>query len=266
MSEPTIVRQSKDGVLQIGLNRPERKNAITGAMYEALALALAEADQDVNVRVVVLHGNESAFCSGNDIADFAAAAETTKERPAHKFMRAVIDLRKPLLASVNGPAVGIGATMLLHCDMVFAGSNLALVFPFVKLGLCPEFASSALLAQRVGHQRAAELFLLGTPCTADRALSLGLVNHVVAPEKSLEHAIAAALTLAKASPDAVTTTKSLMRGNTAPELLTRIQLENQQFARLLRTPQAQAAFASFMKKPAASAAAALISTPSRNPL
>ena len=257
MSESTIVCQSKGGVLQIGLNRPERKNAMTGAMYEALALALAEADQDVNVRVVVLHGNESAFCSGNDISDFAAAAEATTERPSHKFMHAVIGFGKPLLASVNGPAVGIGATMLLHCDMVFAGSNLALAFPFVKLGLCPEFASSALLAQRVGHQRAAELFLLGTACTAERALSLGLVNHVLAPEKSLEQALATASTLAQASPDAVTTTKSLMRGNTSPELLTRIQLENEQFARLLQTPQAQAAFASFMKKPAPSAAASL---------
>lgn len=257
MSESTILRQSKDGVLQIGLNRPERKNAITVAMYEALAFALAEADMNVDVRVVVLHGSESAFCSGNDIADFAAAAETTAERPSHKFMRAVIDFGKPLIASVNGPAVGIGATMLLHCDMVFAGSNLALVFPFVKLGLCPEFASSAILAQRVGHQRAAELFLLSSVCTAERALSLGLVNYVVAPEKSLDHALATALTLAQASPDAVTTTKSLMRGGTSSELLKQIQLENQQFARLLQTPDAQAAFATFMKKPVPSPAASL---------
>lgn len=248
MAGPTLLRSLDDGVLRLGLNRPERRNAIDNATYEALATALAEADTDAAARVVVLHGDERAFCAGNDIADFAANRAMQGERPSRRFMRAVIGLRKPLLAAVNGPAVGIGATLLLHCDLIVAGSNASLVFPFVKLGLCPEFASSTLLAQRIGHVRAAELFLLARPCPADKALALGLVNVVVPPAESLEQALAMARTIAAASPQAVAATKGLMRDGLAPALLDRIDRENEQFAHLLATPQAQAAFAAFLDK------------------
>jgi enoyl-CoA hydratase/carnithine racemase len=248
MAGPTLLRSLDDGVLRLGFNRPERRNAIDNATYDALAIALADADQDGAVRVVVLHGDDNAFCAGNDIADFAANREMQGERPSRKFMRAVIGLRKPLIAAVNGPAVGIGATMLLHCDLIVAGSNAALVFPFVKLGLCPEFASSALLAQRIGHVRAAELFLLGRPCPADQALAIGLVNQVVPANESVAQALAMARTIAAASPEAVVATKGLMREGAAPDLLDRIDRENAQFARLLATPQAQAAFAAFLDK------------------
>lgn len=248
MAGPVLLRSVEAGVLRLGLNRPERRNAIDTATYAALAAALEEGDRDDAVRAVVLHGDEAAFCAGNDIADFAAARAVEGERPSRRFMRAVLGLRKPLLAAVNGPAVGIGATVLLHCDLVVAGSNASLVFPFVKLGLCPEFASTVLLQQRVGHVRAAELFLLARPCPADKALAIGLVNEVAAPNESLDRTLAMARAIAAASPDAIRTTKALMRGDGASALLDRIDRENEQFARLLATPEAQAAFAAFLDK------------------
>ncbi|MBS0466962.1 MAG: enoyl-CoA hydratase/isomerase family protein [Proteobacteria bacterium] len=243
-----IQRQLDNGVLRLSFNRPERKNAITQGMYTALADALLEADAAPDVRVVVLHGSAEAFTAGNDIADFAAAPAAEGEHPSARFMRAVVQLGKPLIAAVNGPAVGIGATVLLHCDLVYAGSNATLLFPFVKLGLCPEFGSSLLLARRIGPQQAARLLLLAEPCTATQALALGLVTEVLAPAESLDRALAAAAKLAASSPDAVMSTRWLMRQSSVDETMARIGLENEHFGRLRQTPQAQAAFAAFLNK------------------
>lgn len=246
--EAGIVQSIANGVLMLAFNRPARKNAITQAMYAALADAVTTADTDEDIRVVVLHGSEAVFTAGNNIGDFAAAVQCAGERPSARFMKAVVNLRKPLVAAVNGPAVGIGATVLLHCDLVYAGENATLSFPFVKLGLCPEFGSSLLLSRRVGPQRAAQLFLLGEPCSAHQALALGLVNEVVGPNETLQRAMGAANQLARSSPDAVMTTKWLMRHACVDETLARVQLENMHFSQLLQTPPAQAAFASFLKK------------------
>lgn len=243
-----IHRQLDNGVLRLSFERPERKNAITQGMYTALADALLEADAAPDVRAIVLHGSAEAFTAGNDIGDFAAVQAAEGERPSARFMRAVVRLRKPLIAAVNGPAVGIGATVLLHCDLVYAGSNATLLFPFVKLGLCPEFGSSLLLARRIGPQQASRLLLLAEPCTAAQALALGLVTEVLEPSESINRALAAAAKLAAASPDAVMTTRRLMRQSCTDEITARIALENEYFGRLLQTPQAQATFAAFLNK------------------
>lgn len=243
-----ITRVLEDGILRLGFDRPVRKNAMTGAMYGGVADALREAETDVAVRVVVLHGNEEVFCAGNDIADFAAHAPGEGERPSARFMKAMLHIGKPVLAAVNGPAVGIGATMLLHCDMVFAGSNAKLIFPFAKLGLCPEFASTLLLPAKLGHQRAAELLMLGDACGAEEAKALGLVNAVLPPSQTLPHALRVAARLAATSAASLRATKALMRGDELAAYEQRMGQENAQFARLLDSPEAKAAFASFLQR------------------
>lgn len=243
-----ITSAVEDGLLRLGINRPARKNALTSEMYVELAQALVAAECDDSIRAVVVHGTDSAFCAGNDIADFAHPRPIEGERPSVQFMKSVIGLGKPLLAAVNGPAVGIGATMLLHCDLVFAGASAKLAFPFSKLGLCPEFASSLLLPATLGHQRAAELLLLGDPVSAANAQTLGLVNAVLPPEKVLQHTVAVGRRLCGGSTPALRAIKSLMRGD-PDAYLRRIEQENEKFALLLQTPQAKAAFDAFLRPP-----------------
>ncbi|MDM0032444.1 enoyl-CoA hydratase [Variovorax sp. J22P271] len=247
-----ITREVDDGLCLLGINRPSRRNALTSDMYIELAQALVEAERDEKVRAVVIHGSESAFCAGNDNADFASLPSIEGERPSVRFMKAVIALGKPLLAAVNGSAVGIGATMLLHCDLVFAGSSAKLSFPFSKLGLCPEFASSLLLPAALGHQRAAELLMLGDAVGAADARTLGLVNAVLPPQEVLPHAVAVARRLCAASAPALRSIKSLMRGEPAAAHLRRLEQENLMFAQLLQTPQAKAAFDAFLNPPSPS--------------
>ena len=243
-----ISRGLEAGVLRLGFDRPARKNAMTGAMYLALAEALQQADADDVVRVVLIHGNEEAFCAGNDIGDFAAAAPSEGERPSARFMKALLRMGKPVVAAVNGPAVGIGATMLLHCDLVYAGSAAKLVFPFAKLGLCPEFASTLLLPAKLGHQRAAALLMLGEPCTAQEAQALGLVNAVLPPAEVLPQALKAAAQLAATSAPSLRATKALMRGEELAGYEARIAQENAHFAQLLASSEAKAAFAAFLQR------------------
>jgi enoyl-CoA hydratase/carnithine racemase len=243
-----IIKEVENGVLRIGFNRPERKNAITAQMYRDLGSVLTAAQTDASIRVVVLHGSETVFTSGNDIKDFANREGQSKENPSEDFMRSVLSLGKPLIAAVNGHAVGIGATMLLHCDLVYAGESASLQFPFVKLGLCPEFGSSLLLPSIVGWQRAAELFLLGVPCSAARAETFGLVNQVLAPEDVLPHALSVASTLASLPPGALRVTKSLMRQGQAAATEQRLDQEFSAFRERLRSPEAKEAFAAFLEK------------------
>ncbi|WP_198084092.1 enoyl-CoA hydratase [Variovorax sp. E3] len=243
-----IVRVAQGGVLRLGFDRPARKNAMTGAMYAALAEALVDADRDEAVRAVILHGSEDAFCAGNDIGDFASNAPDQGERPSARFMKALLRLRKPVVAAVNGPAVGIGATMLLHCDLVYAGTGAKLVFPFARLGLCPEFASTLLLPAKLGHQRAAELLMLGDPCSAQEAHTLGLVNAVMPPADVLPHASDVAARLAAMSVASLHAAKSLMRGDELDRYEERMEKENAQFSRLLVSPEAKSAFAAFQQR------------------
>lgn len=253
----TILAVARDGVLQLGFHRPQAKNALTQDMYLRLARLLGEADADDSVRAIVLHGSEDVFTSGNDVREFAAppqpAGGAGPQRPSAQFMEAVLALRKPLLAAVNGPAVGIGATMLLHCDLVYAGSNARIAFSFVRLGLCPEFGSSLLLPRIVGQRRAMQLLLSGDPFSAAEALELGLVNEVLQPEQTLARALEMGKRIAAHSAEAVAATRRLVLAPALADVRGQIETERRQFQQLLRTPAAKAAFERFLEKKTATA-------------
>ena len=177
-----ILVHTEAGVMTLTFNRVDKKNSITSAMYAALADALAQAEQDGAVRAVLIQGDATIFSAGNDIGDFLQRRRRpTEESPVFRFLRAIATFPKPIVAAVCGPAVGIGTTMLFHCDLVYAGDNAAFSMPFVNLGLCPEAASSLLVPQMFGYHRAAEALLLGEPFMAEAALEVGLVNRVVPP-------------------------------------------------------------------------------------
>ena len=176
------------GVMTLTFNRLDKKNSITGDMYATMAQAVDQAQADAAIRVLVIQGHESIFSAGNDIGDFLNKPPSTVDSPVFHFMRALTMFEKPLIAAVAGPAVGIGTTLLFHCDLVYARDNAAFSMPFVNLGLCPEFASSMLAPQMFGYHRAAEALLLGEAFFAEAALEIGLVNRVVPPTEVNGHA------------------------------------------------------------------------------
>ena len=235
-------------VCTITLNRIERKNSITAAMYTALADALDAATADSTVRAVVIQGHETIFSSGNDIGDFLNAPPAGQDSPVFRFLRTVSTFSKPVVAAVCGPAVGIGTTLLLHCDLVYAGDNAAFSMPFVNLGLCPEAASSLLLPQLMGYQRAAEALLLGEPFTAETAQEVGLVNRIVAPSEANALAQQQARKLATKPLLSLIETKRLMKKSNAPQLAERMVEEGASFGRMLKESAAREAFTAFMEK------------------
>jgi enoyl-CoA hydratase/carnithine racemase len=244
-----IVTEVADGILRIQINRPEKKNALSVAMYDAMAAAMQQAETDAAVRVVVIHGHPEVFTSGNDLLDFMNVVQQQDEgRPVFKFLKAINDAPKPLVAAVNGPAVGIGTTMLLHCDLVYAGQGSHFQLPFVNLGLCPEAASSLLLPGIIGHQRAAELLLLGEPFSATKAREYGIVTDVVADGEELTTALAAARKLAAKPAASLRVTKMLMKKATTGQAWQRIQEEGEQFGKMVRAPEAAEAFRAFFEK------------------
>jgi enoyl-CoA hydratase/carnithine racemase len=243
-----ILVHTEGGVTTITLNRLERKNSITLAMYGAMADAIAAADVDPAVRVVVLQGHETVFSAGNDIGDFLNRPASSMESPAFRFLRGLPVFSKPLVAAVCGPAVGIGTTMLFHCDLVYAGDNAAFSMPFVNLGLCPEAASSLLVPQMLGYHRAAEALLLGEPFMAEAALEVGLVNRVVPPTEANGVAQAAARKLAAKPLSALVETKRLMKQGQLQRVLQQMADEGAVFSRLLVEPAAKEAFTAFMEK------------------
>ncbi|MEI7537497.1 MAG: enoyl-CoA hydratase, partial [Comamonadaceae bacterium] len=182
MSE--LLLDKSHGVLTITLNRLDKKNSLTRTMYAGMAQALAQADADAALSAAVIQGHETVFSAGNDIGEFLNRLSSGEESPAFQFLRAISVFSKPLLAAVCGPAVGIGTTMLFHCDLVYAGDNAAFSMPFVNLGLCPEAASSYLAPQLMGYGRAAEALLLGEPFLAETALEMGLVSRIVPPSEA----------------------------------------------------------------------------------
>ena len=236
------------GVMTLTFNRLEKKNSITSAMYGVMADALAQASADAAVRVVVIQGHESIFSAGNDIGDFLNQAPSTQDSPVFRFLRGIASFEKPLIAAVAGPAVGIGTTLLLHCDLVYAGDNAAFSMPFVNLGLCPEAASSLLVPQMMGYHRAAESLLMGEPFFAEAALEVGLVNRVVPPTEVNGHAQAQAKKMAAKPLSALIETKRLMKGEQTPAVLARMGEEGKSFGRMLREPAAREAFGAFMEK------------------
>jgi enoyl-CoA hydratase/carnithine racemase len=243
-----ILTHVEAGVMTITLNRLDRKNSITAAMYGAMADSLASAESDPTIRVVVLQGHETVFSAGNDIGDFLNKPPAGMDSPVFRFLRGIAIFPKPLLAAVCGPAVGIGTTMLLHCDLVYAGDNAAFSMPFVNLGLCPEAASSFLVPQMMGYHRAAEALLLGEPFMAEAALEVGLVNRVVPPMEANTVAQAAARKLAAKPSTALAETKRLMKKGQQQLVAQQMADEGQSFARMLGEPAAREAFGAFMEK------------------
>ncbi|SFN06279.1 enoyl-CoA hydratase [Variovorax sp. OV329] len=243
-----ILVHTEAGVTTITFNRIEKKNSITAAMYAALADAVEQAAADNAVRTLLIQGDATIFSAGNDLGDFLNAPPSTENSPVFRFMRALAGFPKPVVAAVCGPAVGIGTTMLFHCDLVYAGDNAAFSMPFVNLGLCPEFASSVLAPQMFGYHRAAEALLLGEPFMAEAALEVGLVNRVVPPTECNDFAQKQARKMAAKPLSALVETKRLMKKGQQAQLVERMGEEGQSFGRMLREPAAREAFTAFMEK------------------
>lgn len=243
-----LATEPHPGVRLLTISRPERRNALDRATYAALAEALAAAAADEGVRAVVLTGAKGCFTAGNDLADFQDTSETAGPSPGLAFLDVVSTFAKPLLAAVEGFAVGIGTTMLLHCDLAFAGAGARFRLPFVNLGLCPEGASSYLLPRIAGTKRAAELLMLGEPFSAAEALEAGLLNAVTEDGGALARALEKAAALAALPAQSLAVTKRLLRHATTEPVARAIALEAEQFQMLRLQPAAQAAFAAFFRK------------------
>ena len=235
-----------NGVATIEIARPEKKNAITGAMYRQMAEALDAAKADAAVRAVLITGQPGIFTSGNDIEDFMQ--RPPGESPAFVFMRALMGCDKPVVAAVTGAAIGNGATMLLHCDFVYVSDEARLAMPFVSLGLVPEFASSLIVPQLMGNARAAEKLLLGDPFTGADAVECGIANAVLPASEVVNHARRIAERFNALPPGAVRDSKTLMRRARQKLALETIAVEGEVFGARLRSPEAQEAFSAFFQK------------------
>jgi len=243
-----ILTDVAGGILRIQIDRPDKKNALTVAMYAEMAAALDRAASEPEIRVVLIHGHPQVFTSGNDLADFMSPPPAGEDRPVLRFLRAISNAPKPIVAAVTGPAVGVGTTMLLHCDLVYAGEGARFQLPFVNLGLVPEAGSSLLLPATLGYQRAAELLLLGEPFPAVKAHAYGIVTEVVADNEAVNAATSAAQQLAAKAPAALRLTKMLMKRGTAAAVTQQMLEEGEHFARQLRSPEAVEAFRAFSEK------------------
>ncbi|MGZ5032198.1 MAG: enoyl-CoA hydratase [Usitatibacter sp.] len=243
-----ILTSRRGAVMAIEFNRPARKNALTAAMYQSMAQALRAAEADDSVRVVLFHGQPDVFTSGNDIDDFIQRPPTGEDSPVFRFLEAVCDAAKPLVAAVNGPAVGLGTTLLFHCELVYAGDNARFILPFTSLGLVPEFGSSYLLPLIAGYQRAAELLLLGEPFDARKAYEAGFVTAVVPAAETLDTAWGAAEKLALLPPKSIRLTKQLLKSAHRAQVLAQLKDEGAHFRDMLGEPAAREALAAFMEK------------------
>jgi enoyl-CoA hydratase/carnithine racemase len=236
------------GVRTIRMNRPEKKNALTLAMYLQMTRALKEADAADATRCVIIAGAGGTFCAGNDITDFLKAASGGGLDPrAHEFLLALARCRKPLVGAVRGGAIGVGTTMLFHCDHVIAGTDATLSTPFLKLGLIPEAASTLLAPMRMGHSRAFSLLVMGRPLSAAEAREAGIVNTVVEPDAVEATALKAAREIAALPPTTVAVTRGLMRGH-LDSVMKQIEAESSHFRDLLQSDEARSAFAAFLAR------------------
>jgi enoyl-CoA hydratase/carnithine racemase len=237
------------GIQILRLTRPDKRNALTQDMYRTLSDALEAGDGDDAIRVRVLLGSGGHFTGGNDIADFLATAKGEQGPPREvlRFIEVLPRLNKPLIAGVDGQAIGIGTTLLLHCDLVYATPRATFATPFLDLGLVPEAASSLLIPQVMGYARAFEMLVLGETFTAARACDAGLINALVDPDALEVHVLSMAARIAKKPPQALLAAKRLMRGNTAA-VLERTREEAAEFARCLTSPEARSAFEAFFAR------------------
>jgi enoyl-CoA hydratase/carnithine racemase len=241
-----VLTETRERVARIELSRPEKKNALTGEMYAQLAAALEAAAKDPQVRVVLLRGSADCFTAGNDLSDFLKRKPA--DSPVFGLFQALPALEKPVVAAVGGPAVGIGTTLLLHCDFIYAASDARFQLPFVPLGIVPEFGSTVLLPRLAGYQRAARLLLLGQPFTAQEALEAGIVTQVVGKEELMQRAEAACAMLASLPPESLRLTKRLLRQADAKEVQARIAEEGRLFLERLASPEAREAMSAFLEK------------------
>lgn len=246
MSDVTV--RTVDGVREIVMARPARKNALTVAMYEAMADAIDGAASEAAVRAVLLRGEGGTFTSGNDLNDFIQRPPTGDDSPVARFLDALVELDKPLVAAVEGRAIGIGVTMLLHCDLVYAAADAKLSMPFVNLALVPEAASSLLLPRLVGHPRAAEMLFFGEPFDAVVAKELGLVNAVVPAAEVVEYAQGRARALADKPIEALRQTKRLLKAPLRDETRARMRAEAAAFTERLASPELREAVSAFFEK------------------
>jgi len=244
----SIKTATLNGVATIEIARPEKKNAITSAMYEAMAEALGAANADPKVRAVLITGQPGLFTSGNDLEDFMARPPRDADAPVFQFMHALLDCEKPVIAAVTGAAIGIGTTLLLHCDLVYVADDSRLAMPFVALGLVPEFGSSLVVPQLMGHVKAAEKLLLGDPMTGAEAVEFGIANAVLPSGEVVNHARRMAERFNTLAPSAVRASKKLMRAPGLAELKRVIQEEAEIFSARLRSPEAMEAFQAFFQK------------------
>jgi enoyl-CoA hydratase/carnithine racemase len=241
-----------DGVATIEIARPEKKNALTMAMYTAMAEALNAANEDKAVRAVLITGQPGIFTSGNDIEDFMqrppGQGSDSMDSPVFRFMLSLLSCNKPVVAAVTGAAIGIGTTLLLHCDFVYVSDEARLAMPFVSLGLVPEFASSLLVPQLMGHRLAAEKLLMGDPFSAEQAVECGIANAVLPASEVLPHARRVAERFNTLPPGAVQEAKQLMRAPQREQVLQVIRSEGEKFGKRLRSPEAMEAFQAFFQK------------------
>jgi len=243
-----IKTETTDRVMRIEIARTDKKNALTQDMYRAMSQALAAADADAQVRAILIHGTKDCFTAGNDLKDFLDRDPHAGPAASFDFISGLPKVAKPLIAAVGGAAVGVGTTMLLHCDLVYAAPGARFQMPFVPLGLVPEAASSLLLPMIAGYQRAAELLMLGQPFGADKALAAGFVTEIVPEDRLLEHARAAAAAVAALPPASVRLTKQLMKRQLREAIAAQMQEEGRVFAERLQSGEAKEAMNAFFEK------------------
>ncbi len=243
-----VIEHSAQGVLTIALNRPEKKNAITSAMYQTMADALADAQGDAAVRAILIRGGQDAFSAGNDLEDFMKSPPTSEDAPVLQFLKRISEAEKPIVASVAGVAVGIGTTLLLHCDLVYASDSAMFSLPFSQLGLCPEAASSLLLPRLAGYPLAAEKLLLGEAFDAREAHRMGIVNRLLPAGEVDAFAYAQAVKLAALPASSLRVTKMLMKRASGQEIAERMKEEVVHFGKMLLAPEAREAMMAFFQK------------------
>src|SRR5438309_8865360 len=243
-----IITERSGTILRVELNRPAKKNAMTSRMYVTLANVFNDASKDERIRVVLWHGAGDSFCAGNDVEDFLKNPPGPGASPQAQLMNAFIDFDKPLIAAVQGAAIGGGTTMLTHCDFVYAGESAKFQMPFINLALVPEFGSSCSVPMRIGHIRAAELILLGLPFDARRAVELGLVTRVVPDKELLATATETAEKLAEKPAGALQACKRLMKRSSREQIEQAMKVEGEEFASRMRSAEAREAFTAFLEK------------------
>jgi enoyl-CoA hydratase/carnithine racemase len=245
---PDVFISNEGPVRKIRMNRPEKKNALTLAMYEAMANAIEDAGKADSVRCLIIAGTQDVFCAGNDLNDFIVMARSgSLGEPIVRFLHTLARCEKPIVAAVSGAAVGVGTTMLLHCDQVIASDSAVLLTPFVSLGLLPEAGSSLIAPRLMGHARAFSLLIMGKPLSAEEARSAGIVNTVVPAAELDRQALNIAREIAGLPPESVITARRLMRGS-VEETIARIDEEVEAFKTRLASPEAQKALAAFLNR------------------